>query len=117
MRTKKQRLRSQALKLWYLKYLKGYCEICGSNYILQGHHYFYRSTYGHLMFDKDNHITLCRKCHFKLHHQDPKKIEGYIIESRGTRWINRLKKKAFKRPTSSYQTIGYYQDTITKLSK
>jgi len=76
--TKKAKLRSQALKLWYNKYLKDACEVCGSKFVLQGHHYFFRSSYGYLMFEKSNHITLCRKCHATLHWQDAKKIEEQI---------------------------------------
>ena len=115
--TGKQRLRSKALKLWYRKYLKDKCEICPNTYVLQGHHYFYRSNYTHLMFDKDNHITLCKSCHFLLHHQDPKTITNRIIEVRGKRWLNRLTKKAYTRPTSSYQTLTYYQEQLTNLTR
>ncbi len=115
--TKLQRLRKQADKLWFQKYLDECCEVCGSIFGLQGHHYFYKSTYGHLRYDKDNHITLDKKCHFKLHHRDPKSVESKIAEIRGKRWLNRLREKAFKRPIGSYISIGYYQDIITKLTK
>lgn len=115
--TKLQRLRKQADKLWFRKYLDECCKVCGSIFGLQGHHYFYKSTYGHLRYDKDNHITLCKKCHFKLHHQDPKSVESKIAEKRGRAWLNRLSKKSKERPKSSYQTIQYYNNTIKQLEK
>jgi len=114
--TPKAKLKSKALKLWYNKYLKNKCEVCGSTFVLQGHHFFYRSSYGHLMFDPQNHITLCRKCHFALHHQDPKKIEQIIIAKRGKKWYNRLLKKSRIKPKSSYQNFAYYNEQIKKLS-
>ena len=115
-RTKKQQLRGLADKLWYQKYLKGYCEVCGSSGgVLQGHHFFYRSSYGHLRYSPENHITLCRACHFLLHHQDPKAIEDQITAKRGLKWLTELKEQAYKRPPGSYQTLKYYQDIIKEL--
>ena len=115
MRTNKQKLRSEADRLWYVKYLKDKCEVCGSSFILQAHHFFYRSSYGHLRYCEENHITLCRKCHFVLHHQDPKKIEIQIIETRGKKWYNSLLKKSRDRTKSSFETIDYYQKAIEKI--
>ena len=117
MRNKKKLLRQEALKLWYNKYLKNSCEVCGSNYILQAHHFYYRSSYGHLAFEKENHITLCRKCHFILHHQDPKKIENKIREIRGEKWYKKLQKMAQNRPKGSYLTTEWYKEQIKKLEK
>jgi len=113
--TKKQRLRKQADKLWFMKYLEECCEVCGSIFGLQGHHYFFKGSYGHLRYNKDNHITLCKKCHFVLHHQDAKKIEQQIIEKRGQDWIDWLEERAKNRPEGSYLTLKYYQDIIEQL--
>ena len=113
--TPKTRLMKKALRLWYLKYLKDCCEVCGGNYHLVGHHYYFRSSYGHLKYSKDNHITLCRQCHFLLHHQDPKKIELKIIEVKGGKWYKRLQEKAINRPQGTYQTINYYKEIIKQL--
>lgn len=115
MKTEKQKLKSKALKLWYEKYLKESCEICGSNYVLQGHHFYFRSSYPQLMFLANNHTTLCRSCHFVLHHRDAKKIEEQIILKRGQKWHQRLKKEANQPTESSYQTIEYYQNVIKEL--
>ena len=115
MKSKKAKLRGEADKLWYQKYLKDYCEVCGDYGILQGHHFYYKSSYSHLRYEKENHITLCKKCHFILHHQDAKKIEELIIEKRGQKWYNNLKEKSRERPLQGYLTIEYYKKQISKL--
>lgn len=112
--TKKQTLRKQADRLWFKRHLKKKCEVCGEPAI-QCHHFYYKSNYGHLRYDEDNAISLCRGCHFLLHHQDPKRIEEKIIEKRGKKWYNNLKKKAYTEPKGSYQTIKYYEDIIKEL--
>ena len=113
----KKRQEKEANKLWYLKYLKDRCEVCGNGGILQGHHFYYRSSYGHLRYEPENHITLCKGCHFVLHHQDPHRIEDKIISNRGKKWLAKLKKMAYNKPTGTYLTIKYYQDAIEKLSQ
>ena len=116
-RTKKQQLRGLADKLWYQKYLKGYCEVCGSSGgVLQGHHFFYRSSYGHLRYSPENHITLCRACHFLLHFKGNPDIQQRIIEKRGKKWYHKLRKEAFNKQKPSYQTIQYYQNIIEQLN-
>jgi 5-methylcytosine-specific restriction endonuclease McrA len=116
MKNKKASLRREADKLWFRAYLKDCCEVCGKYGILQGHHFYYRSSYGHLRYNKENHITLCRGCHFVLHHQDPKKIEQRIIKKRGQKWYANLLKESRRNP-ASYQTISYYQEVIEKLKE
>jgi len=116
-KTKLQKLRSQADKLWFRAYLKDSCEVCGARGKLVGHHFYYRGSYGHLRYDKNNHTTLCRSCHFVLHSQDPKKITEKIIEKRGRKWYNDLKAKSKKRPNGSYLSTKYYEDNIIKLNK
>lgn len=116
MLSKKVRLRRKADRLWFEKYLKDKCEICGEDKYLQGHHFFYKGVYPHLRYSAENHITLCRRCHFILHHRDPKEITDKIIEKRGRTWYYRLKKKS-KELKASFQTIRYYEDIIKKLEK
>ena len=116
-KSKKKRLRDKADNLWFKKYLKTSCEVCGQSDVLQGHHYFYKGSYGHLRYNKENHITLCRGCHFVLHHQDPKKVEEKIKEARGKSWYNKLKKQAQKPPINYQTTIGYYETAIKELTK
>lgn len=114
MKTKKQKLKAQCDKLWFHKYLKERCEVCG-NKAVQCHHYYYKSNYGHLRYDEDNGISLCMGCHFVLHHQDPKRIEDKIKEKRGKNWEQRLRKKAYTEPRGSYLTIGYFENKIKEL--
>ena len=111
----KRKLQIKADKLWFNKHQEENCEVCGCSEYLQVHHFYYKGSYSHLRYDDENAVTLCRGCHFVLHHQDPKKIEDIIIENRGQKWINRLKKKAHQRPESSYLTLKYYEEIINKL--
>ena len=115
MKNKKQLLRAKADKLWYSKYTKSHCEVCGSNEFVVGHHFYFKGNYGHLRYDKNNCVSLCKSCHFILHHQDQKKIEEVIIEKKGKAWYNKIKKKSREKPAGSYQTISWYQEQIEKL--
>ena len=115
MKSKKAKLRSEADNLWFRKYLKDKCEVCEEPAI-QAHHFFYKSSYGHLRYHPQNAISLCQKCHFILHHQDPKIITDKIIEKRGQKWYQDLKKEALKNPRN-YQTLGYYYDIIEELQE
>jgi len=110
----KSRLQHKADKLWYLKYLRPACEVCGKKAV-QVHHFYYKGSYGHLRYNKDNAISLCMSCHFILHHQDPKKIEIKIIEARGQKWYKRLQEQALNKPEGSYLTMDYYRDKIKEL--
>ena len=111
----KAQLRRKADKLWYAKYLKEWCEVCGGNYVLQGHHFYYKGSSGHLRYSKDNHITLCKKCHFSLHYQEPKRIEEKIIVAREQKWYQELRDKSRETP-ASYQLISYYKQVIEQLT-
>ena len=113
-KNKKKKLRGMADRLWYRAYLKSFCEVCGINYQLQGHNFYYKGSYGHLRYLEENHITLCKKCHFVLHHQDPKKITDQIINKRGQEWYKKLRDISREKP-ASYQSIGYYQKVIELL--
>ncbi len=112
--TKKQKLRSKADELWFSKYCQPLCEVC-YNVAIQCHHFYYKSSYGHLRYDPDNGISLCQKCHFVLHRQDPKKIEEQIIARRGIKWYNKLKKKSQEKLKPRYQTISYYDQILEDL--
>ena len=116
MKNPKVSLRNKADNLWSKAYLKERCEVCGSDYCLQAHHFYYKSSSGHLRYTKENHITLCRRCHFVLHSQDPKKIEDIIIDKRGEKWHNELREKS-KETHSSYTTIGWYRENIELLKQ
>lgn len=94
---------------------EGICEVCGDTYGTTAHHYFYRSSCGHLRFYLPNLVILCRKCHFLLHFKDPKIIENKIIAKKGQEWIDDLTKRAMEKQKPSYQTIEYYKLKLKEL--
>ena len=110
----KKYLKNKADKLWFRLYLKPDCEVCGKPAI-QCHHFYYKRNYPHLRYDKDNAISLCRACHFVLHHQDPHLIEDTIIARKGLKWHKLLQKRAYKRPVGTFLTAQYYEDIIKQL--
>ena len=116
--TLKAKLRNQADKLFKQIIISRYnyvCELCGGQWRLTAHHFFYRSSAGHLRYCLDNGICLCAKCHARLHFKDPKLVEAEIIENRGQKWYKSLLKKAREKPKPSYQTIDYYRKQIELL--
>ena len=113
MKNPKTRLRNKADQMAYKKYLKPICEICGKP-ANQLHHYYPKSVYNHIRYLKENLISLCMACHFKLTHCD-KRWEDKIREKRGEKWFKDLKEKAHDKPKSSYLTIKYYNDKIRVL--
>ena len=113
--TPKTRLQKQADKLWFEAYLQPKCEIC-DNKATQLHHYYYKSSFGHLRYDKDNGISLCQQHHFQLHHQDPKKVEYLIVKKRGSQWLEKLQQKAYNPSANFKTTIGYYKKVINQLT-
>ena len=114
-RTKKQKLCSEADKLWSMVCLEKYgrrCEVCG-NQANQVHHFFPKGQYSLLRYDLDNGIVICQRCHFKHHQGDPT-IHQKIIAKRGIKWYNLLEKRSKKR-TTSYKTTAYYEENIKRL--
>ena len=112
--TKLARKCKEADKLWFHKHLKSKCELC-ENQAKQCHHFYYKRNFPHLRYSKQNAISLCMKCHFIAHHQDPKLIEDKIIEKRGKRWHTSLKKEAYNPPKYFKINLKWYQDNIDKL--
>ena len=43
------------------------CCLCGSTARLNVHHIFCRKFFGDLKLDIDNLLTVCSKCHFRIH--------------------------------------------------
>ena len=112
---KKRKLAKIADRLWFELLIKPKCEICPAEAI-QVHHYYFKGNYGHIRYDLNNGISLCRGHHSVLHWQDAKKIEEQIVEKRGTKWFYQLQKKSRERPVS-YQTIEWYNGIIEGLKK
>jgi len=52
------------------------CEICGCNHGLNIHHILQRSKYPELTLDIENLMTLCIKCHKKIHSNDKYRFGG-----------------------------------------
>lgn len=113
-KTKKQK---EADNLWrkiILKRARGRCEVCGARAI-QAHHYYRKGGYGHLRYDLNNGIALCRPCHFSIHFTAKvNEIDKKIRDKRGRRWENALYKKS-KQKKESFKTIKYYDKTIATL--
>ena len=113
---KKKRLRSKADVLWFRLLLKRNptCLLCGKP-AQQVHHFFSKNTHGYLRCNLDNGISLCRGCHFTLHHKDPS-LSAEIVEIKGKEWYDSLKAKVQEKHYS-FQTLGYYQKVIDELNK
>ena len=111
----KKHLRETGDQLWRMAGVKMWGQrcICGTPAV-HCHHYWYRSSVGHLRYDLDNFVPLCNSCHFLLHFRDPKLIEPKIVEARGKEWEKRLNEKAKEKP-QSYQTVGWYKSKIEEL--
>ena len=117
---KKRKLRDECDDLWKQIILKRYdyvCELCGEDWRLTAHHYYFKGSVSHLRYELDNGICLCGKCHASLHWKgnDQKLVEDKIVKLRGTKWINRLKKKRANKPKYFTTTLGYYQEIKEEL--
>jgi hypothetical protein len=69
---------------------KSTCQLCGfvskHNYGLQAHHIFPKRMFQELMFEVDNGITLCKKCHLKTYGKEVEFIEIFFrIKNRPVR--------------------------------
>ena len=111
---KLKRTRSKAEKLWALKHVKEYCEVCGGSPV-SVHHFYYKGSFPHLRYDEDNGITLCIKCHAKLHFRDPKLVNPFIVEARGQEWFERLQEKSMNPPKYFKTCLSWYQDKLKEL--
>jgi hypothetical protein len=121
-RNPKTTLRNKGLKKWRIRILESHnytCELCGGNWKITAHHFYFRSSAIHLLLEIDNGICLCGICHSALHWmgKDQKLVEDKIVRVRGQRWLNRLKNKKENRPKSSFLTLGWYEDKIKQLEK
>ena len=115
-RTTKQKLRSQADRLWFIAVFKKYgnrCELCGDT-ANQAHHFYPKGLYPALRYEIANGIPICMKHHFLHHHRADPSIHLLIRQSRGKAWIDKLEKKRNKQIT---WTVQLYNDTINKLEK
>lgn len=123
---KKKRLRKEADRLWHIAGIKKWGDVCffdnsekkaksHQRITKYCHHFKAKSIYGHLRYNIDIAIPVCWPCHYKLEKVDRSMIADIVIK-RGKRWFNKIEKLARERPTSSYQTILYYENIIIKLT-
>ncbi|MHA1400022.1 MAG: hypothetical protein ACTSQE_06720 [Candidatus Heimdallarchaeaceae archaeon] len=119
-KAKKKGIERKALKLWKQIVLERFplCISCKKEKATHPHHYFYKSSFGHLIYYVPNGIGLCPKCHFVLHHQDPKKITRNIKKNMPKKWLKDLENQAFnKRPQGTYKTLSWLEKQYNILRK
>jgi len=114
----KTKLMKKANKLWKQAVLSRNprCEVCGSTYGLTAHHFFPRSSAGHMIYLVENGCSLCQSCHFKHHFTFNPTIHHKITVRRGEKWYNKLEKIS-KEEHASYRSVEYYKDNIQRLEE
>lgn len=55
------------------------CQICGSKIKINAHHIYAWQYFPELRFSLDNGITLCEKCHHKIHSKYGKNYTGKLL--------------------------------------
>jgi 5-methylcytosine-specific restriction endonuclease McrA len=113
-----KRIEKEADAIWREKVLDKNlyaCEICLSQ-ADQAHHFFPKGQNGHLRYDIDNGIPICRSCHFKHHSTYNPTIHGTIIKKRGTKWYKNLEEKSKAKP-SSFKNLKWYQEQLEIVKK
>ena len=117
-KTPKQLLADKCIALWKKLFLKTKCEICGGTWKLTGHHFYYKGSFKHLIYEMLNCVTLCGRCHFSLHFGGgPKKVENKIIAVRGDKWFKKLTKMSQVVQKSGYLTLDWYEKQYAKLKR
>lgn len=88
------------------------CEACGKPMSCL-HHYYPKSSAGHLRYNWLNLIPICQGCHFK-HHKGNPDIHNTINAKRGDKWLKDLQ-EAKRTPIVGCNTIPYYKAKIEEL--
>jgi len=88
-----------------------YCESCGKPMSCL-HHYYPKSTAGHLRYNELNLIPICVGCHFAHHTKSDPRIHNAINELRGKEWLKELNKA--KQEFLQYDRISFYKLIIEK---
>lgn len=117
-RPTKSKLKNKMDKLWAkCVRLNGKCEYCGSTQNLNAHHIFSRSKIS-TRWLLINGICLCVSCHtfstsFSAH-KTPIEFTYWLEESKGKRFINKLRKEANE---VAHYTIDDLQNIYEELKK
>jgi len=107
----KARIRKKADRLYYEKYTKECCEICGKYDVDPAHHFYFKGNYKHLRYYKPNAVTLCHNCHHMLHHGGLRfEIEAIIIDVRGDEWFEDLQTEANVDIGSSWENLKWFKE-------
>jgi len=113
-----EKLRKEADKLFYLYVMQLHnncCEICGEQAVT-AHHFILKSQSAELRYNPENGISICNRCHCKIHIQADMETINRIITIRGQEWADNLykiKNQVFKK----YRGINYYKDIIKQLKE
>ena len=104
----------QADKLWFQACVDKFgelCEYCGKP-MMQVHHFYRKSNYGHIRYSLVNGVVCCQGCHIRA--DEPPFIDK-IREKRGEEWYSELKDLALHPPSDYKNTIKWHKEQLTKL--
>jgi 5-methylcytosine-specific restriction endonuclease McrA len=115
----KKELKKECEKLFkeiVCKRANGHCEACESTFGVTAHHYIPRSLAGHMIYDLNNGICLCRNCHFAVHRKSDPSIIHIIYVRRGEKWLDYISAKR-KETHRSFKTKQWYLKTLEELKR
>ncbi|MCK4307301.1 HNH endonuclease [candidate division WOR-3 bacterium] len=108
----KDHYRRIADALYQRIYYKPFCEACLDEAGAEVHHFYPKSIYPWLRYDKDNGVVLCRRCHEKVNTEG---IKAKIIKNKGQAWWKRLQLKKVNEPKPPYLTLEWYKLHVKRL--
>jgi len=119
----KKSLRKRGDRLWREKAREVWgrrCCICG-DLANDVHHFKAKSGYGHMRYDINNAVPLCRSCHIKIDRGGKQRFEAEekIEKIRGEEWREKIEEKAKKifNKGGSWKTEEWYKEQIKKLKE
>ena len=88
-----------------------YCIFCGREAIT-AHHFIHQSRSNFLRCDSRNLISICARCHYKLHSSYESLMSGQLIKIYGQDWFDGLEVDSHIQIRSN---LGYWRDILEKL--
>ena len=118
-KTEKSKLEKKADKLLtpVAKKRNPRCESCGAETQV-GHHWIEKSRSNKLRHDMRNIVSLCHKCHFRIHNKYGCSVVGaldvaeVIIKKRGRQWKNEMDRESQE---SIKYDVNYLLNQMEKL--